>query len=49
MEEDVGVHGSVPKKAEDDNRSSVMDIAKALSSSRELVRPSGGEEDELMY
>ena len=49
MEEDVGVHGSVPKKAVDDNRSSVMDIAKSLSTSGELVLPGGGEEDELMY
>ena len=48
MEEDVGAHGSVPKRAVDDNRSSVMDIAKSLSTSGEPVLP-GGEEDELMY
>ena len=49
MEEDVGPHGSVPKRAVDDNRSSVMDIAKSLSSSEQLVFPGGGEEGELMY
>ena len=49
MEEDVGAHGSVPKRAMDDNRSSVMDIAKSLSTSGDLVLPGGGEEDELMY
>ena len=49
MEEDVGAHGSVPKRAVDDNRSSVMDIAKSLSTSRELVLPGGGEDYELMY
>ena len=49
MEEDVGPHGSAPKRAVDDDRSSVMDIAKSLSTSGELVLPGGGEEDELMY
>ena len=49
MEEDVGAHGSVSKRAEDDNRSSVMDTAKSLSTSGELVLPGGGEENELMY
>ena len=49
MEEDGGAHGSVSKRAVDDNRSSVMDIAKSLSTSGELVLPGGGEENELMY
>ena len=49
MEEDVGAHGSVPKRTVDDNRSSVMDIAESLSTSGDLVLPGGGEEDELMY
>ena len=49
MEEDVGAHGSVPKRAVNDNRSSVMDTAKFLSTSGELVLPSGGEDYELMY
>ena len=49
MEEDVGAHGSVPKRAVDDNRSSVMDTAKFLSTSGELVLPGGGEDYELMY
>ena len=49
MEEDVGAHGSVPKRGVDYNRSSVMDIAKSLSSSGQLVLPGGGEEGELMY
>ena len=49
MEEDVGAHGSVPKRAVDDNHSSVTDIAKSLSTSGELVLPGGGEEDKLMY
>ena len=49
MEEDVRAHGSAPKRAVDDNRSSVMDIAKSLSTSGELIVPGGGEEGELMY
>ena len=49
MGEDLGGHGSVPKRGVDDNRSSGMDIAKSLSTSGELVLPGGGEEDELMY
>ena len=49
MGEDVGAHGSVPKRGVDDNHSSVMDIAKSLSTSGELVLPGGGEENELMY
>jgi len=49
MEEDVEPHGSMPERAVDDNRSNVMDIAKSLSTSGELVLPGGGEEDELMY
>tara|TARA_B110000014_G_scaffold71045_1_gene48467 strand:+ start:342 stop:524 length:183 start_codon:yes stop_codon:yes gene_type:complete len=49
MEEDVGAHGSVPKRGVDYNRSSIMDIAKSLSSSDQLVIPGGGEEGELMY
>ena len=49
MEEDVEAHGSVPKRGVDYNRSSVMDIAKSLSTSGELVLPGGGEEDKLMY
>ena len=49
MEEDVEAHGSVPKRTVDDNRSSVMDIAKSLSTSGEVIVPGGGEEDELMY
>ena len=49
MEEDVGAHGSVPKRALDDNRSSVIDIAKSLSTSGEFVLPGGGEEDNLIY
>jgi flagellar motor switch protein FliG len=49
MEKDVGAHGSVPQRAVDDNRSSVMDTATSLSESGELVLPGGGEDDELMY
>ena len=49
MWEDVGAHGSVPKRAVDDNRSSVMDTAKFLSTSGELVLPGGGGDYELMY
>ena len=49
MEEDVEPHGSVPKRAVDDNRLSVMDIATSLSELGELVLPGGGEDDELRY
>ena len=45
----MGAHGSVPKRVVDDARSSVMGISKSLSTSGELVLPSGGEEHELMY
>ena len=49
MEEDVEPHGSVPKRAVDDNRLSVMDIATSLSESGELVLPGGGGDHALMY
>ena len=49
MEEDLGADGSVPKRAVDDTRSSIMYISKSLSTSGELVLPCGGEENELMY
>ena len=49
MEEDVGAHSSVPKRAVDDNRSSVMDTATSLSELGELVLPGGGGDDALMY
>ncbi len=49
MEENLEVLGAVRKRKVDDARSSVMDTAKSLSESGELVLPGGGEDDELMY
>ena len=49
MEEDMGALGAVRKKEVSEARSSVMDTAKSLSESGELVLPGGGEDDELMY
>ena len=49
MEEDMEALGAVHKREVDDARSSVMDTAKSLSESGELVLPGGGEDDELMY
>lgn len=49
MEEDMEALGAVRKREVDDARSSVMDTAKSLSESGELVLPGGGEDDELMY
>ena len=49
MEEDMEALGAVRKREVDDTRSSVMDTAKSLSESGELVLPGGGEDDELMY
>ena len=49
MEEDMEVLGAVRKKEVSEARSSVMDTAKSLSESGELVLPGGGEDDELMY
>ena len=40
---------AVRKREVDDARSSVMDTAKSLSESRELVLPSGGEDDKPVY
>ena len=48
MEEDMEALGAVRKREVDDARSSVMDTAKSLSESGELVLPGGGEDDELM-
>ena len=49
MEEDMEVLGAVRKKEVSEARSSVMDTAKSLSESGELVLPGDGEDDELMY
>ena len=49
MEEDMEALGAVRKKEVSEARSSVMDTAKPLSESGELVLPGGGEDDELMY
>ena len=49
MEENLEVLGAVRKRKVDDARSSVMDTAKFLSTSGELVLPGGGEDYELMY
>ena len=49
MEEGMEALGAVRKREVDDARSSVMDTAKFLSQSGELVLPGGGEDDELMY
>ncbi len=49
MEEDMEALGAVRKKEVSEARSSVMDTAKSLSESGELVLPGGGEDDELMY
>ena len=48
MEEDMEALGAVRKKEVSEARSSVMDTAKSLSESGELVLPGGGEDDELM-
>ena len=49
MEEDMEALGAVRKKEVSEARSSVMDTAKFLSESGELVLRGGGEDDELMY
>ena len=49
MEEDMGALGAVRKREVDDARSSVMDTAKSLSESGELVLPGGGEDDKPVY
>ena len=49
MEENMDALGAVRKREVDDARSSVMDAAKSLSESRELVLPSGGEDDKPVY
>ena len=49
MEEDMEALGAVRNKEVSEARSSVMDTAKSLSESGELVLPGGGEDDELMY
>ena len=49
MEKDMEALGAVRKKEVSEARSSVMDTAKSLSESGELVLPGGGEDDELMY
>ena len=49
MEEDMKALGAVRKKEVSEARSSVMDTAKSLSESGELVLPGGGEDDKLMY
>ena len=48
MEEDMEALGAVRKKEVSEARSSVMDTAKSLSESGELVLPGGGG-DEFMY
>ena len=48
MEEDMEALGAVRKREVDDARSSVMDTAKSLSESGELVLP-GGEDDKPVY
>ena len=48
MEENLEVLGAVRKRKVDDARSSVMDTAKSLSESGELVLP-GGEDDKPVY
>ena len=49
MEEDMEALGAVRKREVDDARSSVMDTAKSLSESGELVLPGGGEDDKPEY
>ena len=49
MEEDMEALGAVRKREVDDARSSVMNTAKSLSESGELVLPGGGEDDEPVY
>ena len=49
MEKDMEALGAVRKKEVAEARSSVMDTAKFLTESGELVLPGGGEDDELMY
>ena len=49
MEEDMEALGAVRKKEVSEARSSVMDTAKSLSESGELVLPGGGGGDEFMY
>ncbi len=49
MEEDMEALGAVRKREVDDARSSVMDTAKSLSESGELVLPGGGEDDKPVY
>ena len=49
MEEDMEALGAVRKKEVSEARSSVMDTAKSLSESGDLVLPGGGEDDEPMY
>ena len=46
MEEDMEALGAVRKREVDDARSSVMDTAKSLPESGELVLPGGGGEDD---
>ena len=49
MEEGMQGRARCEKKEVSEARSSVMDTAKSLSESGELVLPGGGEDDELMY
>lgn len=49
MEEDMEALGAVRKKEVSEARSSVMDTAKSLSESGELVLPGGGEDDKPVY
>ena len=49
MEENLEVLGAVRKRKVDDARSSVMETAKSLSESGELVLPGGGEDDKPVY
>jgi len=49
MEEDMEALGAVRKREVDDARSNVMDTAKSLSESGELVLPGGGEDDKPVY
>lgn len=49
MEEDMEALGAVRKREVEEARANVMDTAKRLSESGELILPGGGEDDELMY
>ena len=49
MEEDMEALGAGRKREVDDARSSVVDAAKSLSETGELVLPGGGEDDKPVY